>query len=111
MTQTANKFRIAYPLNDDDIRELEELETKLKGFAEDAANKKRVALHGIYNTILKNSTTTISRAKTRAGREANAERTRTHKKLKLDVQQNAQTGNSNGAGGNATGATGANTAP
>ena len=97
MTQTAaNEPRITYPLNDNDIRELEELETKLKKAAEDAENNKRVALHSVYGTILKNSTTTIARAKMRSAREANAERTRRHKSLKKTVKDEVLNGNANG---------------
>lgn len=112
MTQTAaDNVRVTYPLNDKDIQELEELETKLKGFADTAEQNKRVALHRVYNEIMKSSTITIARAKLRSAREANADRTRRHKKLKLDVKQDALSGNGNGAGSNATGASGANTTP
>ena len=113
MTQTAaaDNVRITYPLNDKDIQELEELETKLKGFADTAEKNKRVALHRVYNEIMKSSTITIARAKLRSAREANADRTRRHKKLKLDVKQDVLAGNGNGTGGNAADATSANAAP
>ena len=81
-TPTADNIRVTYPLNDKDIQELEELETKLKGFADTAEQNKRVALHRVYNEIMKSSTITIARAKLRSAREANADRTRRHKSLK-----------------------------
>jgi hypothetical protein len=109
MTQTAaNDVRITYPLNDNDIKELEELETKLKKAAGDAETNKRVALHSVYGTILKNSTTTIARAKMRSARESNAERTRRHKSLKKTVKEEVlngtANGNASGTAGNATAA-------
>lgn len=97
MTQTAaDNVRITYPLNDNDIRELEDLEAKLKKAAEEAEANKRVALHSVYSAILKNSTTTIARAKMRSAREANAERTRRHKSLKVKVKEEVLNGTANG---------------
>ena len=113
MTQTAaaDKIRVTYPLSDADIKELEDLESKLKGFAQTAETGKRVALHSVYSQILKSSTTTIARAKMRSAREANADRTRRHKTLKVLVKDEILTGTGSGAAGAATGANGTNTAP
>lgn len=109
MTQTAaGDPRITYPLNDDDIRELEDLEGKLTQVAEEAASKQRVALHRVYSDILKSSTILIARAKLRSAREANAERTRRHKTLKKAVKEQVLNGNANG---NASGAAGATARP
>lgn len=109
MTQTAaGDLRVTYPLNDDDIRELEDLESKLKQFAEDAEAKQRVALHRVYSDVLKSSTLLIARAKLRSAREANAERTRRHKSLKKTVKEQVLNGNANG---NSSGAAGATTRP
>lgn len=106
MTQTAaDNVRITYPLNDDDIRELEDLESKLKGFAEDAEKKNRVALHRVYNEIMKGSTITIARAKLRSAREANADRTRRHRELKKKVKETVL------AGGDPNATNGTNSAP
>lgn len=93
-------IRITYPLSDVDIKELEELEGKLKQFAEAAEQGKKVALHRVYHDILKYSSTCIARAKLRSTREANAERSKRHKSLKQVFKQevlSTATG-ANGAG-------------
>ena len=96
--------RITYPLSEDDIKELEDLESKLTDFAKTAESSKKVALHSCYHQILKYSSMSIARAKMRSTRESNAERTRRHKTLKATVKQEVLAGAGTGANGAASAA-------
>jgi hypothetical protein len=103
MTQTPTAPRVSYPLAPDDIKELEDLESKLKQMAETAEKEQKVALHNCYHQILKFSSTAIARAKLRSTREENAERTRRHKSLKKIVASKVTNGAPAGvAGANGT---------